>query len=62
VSLINIPINDENDDLPALPKLEGKWYSESYIVGSSICSTIELSVIMNKHFVYSERGIPVILW
>jgi hypothetical protein len=47
MSSINFPINEEYDDLPALywiPKLHKNPYRERYIVGSSTCSTKNLSI------------------
>ena len=47
MSSMNIPINEEYDDLHTLywiTKLHQNTYIERYIAGSSICSTKELSI------------------
>ena len=48
---LNIPSGKESEDLPYLywiPKLHKTPYKERYIVGSSTCSTKELSIHLTK--------------
>ena len=48
---LNIPINEENCELSTLhwiPKFQKNQYLDRYILGSSTCSTKELSITMTK--------------
>ena len=49
MSALNIPINEENCELSTLywiPEFQKNQYLDRYILGSSTCSTKELSITM----------------
>ena len=51
ITSLNIPSGKESEDIPYLywiPKLHKTPYKESYITGSSTCSTKELSIHLTK--------------
>jgi len=59
MSSMNIPINEEYNDLPSLYwilRLHKNPYRERYIAGSSTCSTKELSITMTTFYLQSKRG------
>ena len=57
---LNIPINEENCELSTLhwiPKFQKNQYLDRYILGSSTCSTKELSITMITILHAVKRGL-----